>query len=235
MTEPILIKPLGRSAYGSIPHLPGSRLGPGAPHISPGQARICCEKVRDKLDRIFVQEKLDGSCTAVTRLDGEIIALGRSGYLARSSPYEMHQMFAAWVDANRTRVLSILKEGQTLVGEWLAQAHGTRYELTGDPWVPFDLMDRPAYTRWPLAEFSLLVASVGFTVPHVVSERPTTPEKAMELLKVSSHGAIDPVEGAVWRVERKGRVDFLAKFVRHDKVDGLYLPELSGKPAVWNW
>jgi hypothetical protein len=53
------------------------------------------------------------------------------------------------------------------------------------------------------------------------------------------------VEGAVWRVERnkatgvKGEkkrvVDFLAKYVRPDKEDGICLPNVSGKEAVWNW
>ncbi len=47
------------------------------------------------------------------------------------------------------------------------------------------------------------------------------------------HGALDPVEGVVWRVEHRGKVDFLAKFVRPDKVDGLYLEK--GAPIVWNW
>jgi len=47
--------------------------------------------------------------------------------------------------------------------------------------------------------------------------------------------ALDPVEGAVWRVERRGAVDFLAKFVRPEKLDGCYLPEVSGAAAIWNW
>jgi hypothetical protein len=50
-----------------------------------------------------------------------------------------------------------------------------------------------------------------------------------------SHGALDPVEGVVYRVERKDAVDFLVKYVRPEKVDGIYLPEVSGKEAVWNW
>jgi len=54
-------KPLGRKSYGSIPHLPGSRLGPGDYHAHEGQARIATEKARDKHDKIYVQEKLDGS------------------------------------------------------------------------------------------------------------------------------------------------------------------------------
>jgi hypothetical protein len=39
------------------------------------------------------------------------------------------------------------------------------------------------------------------------------------------------IEGVVYRVERKGVVDFLAKYVRPDKVDGKYL---SGDP-IWHW
>jgi hypothetical protein len=49
------------------------------------------------------------------------------------------------------------------------------------------------------------------------------------------HGAIDEPEGAVWRVERQGQVDFLTKYVRPGKADGCYLPELSGEEPVWNW
>jgi len=39
----------------------------------------------------------------------------------------------------------------------------------------------------------------------------------------------------VYRVERKGKVEFLAKYVLPDKVDGRYFPEISGQPEVWNW
>jgi hypothetical protein len=53
-------------------------------------------------------------------------------------------------------------------------------------------------------------------------------------LKESGHGAVDTVEGAVWRVERYGKVEFLAKYVRQDKVDGCYLPEVSGRDTIWN-
>ena len=64
---------------------------------------------------------------------------------------------------------------------------------------------------------------------------PFSIKQGLEAIKVSGHGAIDPVEGFVMKVERKGKVDFLAKYVRPDKIDGLYLPEISGKDPVWNW
>ena len=49
------------------------------------------------------------------------------------------------------------------------------------------------------------------------------------------HGAVDEVEGIVWRVQRRGEVDFLVKYVKPAKEDGIYLPEKSGKDAIWNW
>jgi hypothetical protein len=50
-----------------------------------------------------------------------------------------------------------------------------------------------------------------------------------------AHGAVDPIEGVVYRVERKGSVEFLAKFVRPDKQVVSYLREVSVPPNVWNW
>src|SRR5438477_7366986 len=143
-------KPLGGKAYGSICHLPGSRLGPGDHKLNPGQARILTEKTRDKHDVIIVQEKLDGSNVCVARVGGVLIPLGRSGYPAISSKYEQHQLFAGWV-FERLERFEFLVEGERLCGEWLAQAHGTRYQLTRDPFVAFDLMrggERAAYAEF---------------------------------------------------------------------------------------
>ena len=233
------IKPLGIKAYGSICHLPGSRLGPGDHKLNEGQARILTQKARNMHDVIFVQEKLDGSNVCVARVGGALVALGRAGYPAVSSPYEQHRLFADWV-GRRLERFEWLVEGERLCGEWLAQAHGTRYALAHEPFVPFDLMRGPE--RAPYAEFSERVVAAGFTIPRLLSQGPPVAvEAALELLEGNPkcrngfHGALDPVEGAVWRVERKGMVDFLGKFVRPEKVDGCYLPELSGMEPVWNW
>ena len=97
------MKPLGHKSYGHIPHLPGSRIGEGDHKCSDGQKRICCEKVRDKHDRIIVQEKSDGSNVSIAKINGVIVALIRAGYLAETSPYEQHHKFSEWVKANTKR------------------------------------------------------------------------------------------------------------------------------------
>lgn len=226
-------KPLGAKAYGSIGHLPGSRLGPGDHHLNAGQARICLEKTRDRHDLITIQEKLDGSCVAVTKLHtGIVVALGRAGYLARTSPWEQHRLFADWVQFNRSRFDDLLRPGERVVGEWLAQAHGTRYHLPHEPFVPFDLMI--GFTRATAAEVRDRVERLNFITPRLIHEgAPIAMDVVLEALEDrSAHGALDPTEGAVWRVERRGRVDFLAKWVRPEKVDGFYMNQ---EPATWHW
>jgi len=228
------MKPLNRKSYGSIGHLPNSRLGPADHTVHEGQARICTEKTRDKHDTVIVQEKLDGSCTAVALVNGEILALGRAGYLATTSMFEMHHLFADWVKENEKRFRSVLKEGERLVGEWLAQAHGTIYDLAGlQPWGAFDLMVEAK--RLTFDEFIDRLVYAGFYFPCVLHEGSAlSVEDAIKLHEELSWPC-DRTEGVVYRVERHGKVDFLAKWVRPDKEDGKYLPEISGKEAVWNW
>ncbi len=228
-------KPLGRKAYGSIGHMPGSRRGPGDHGVHDGQGAICTVKPRDRHDTVIVQEKLDGSNVAVARVDGRLVALNRAGYVCWSSRRAQHHMFAHWLFRNESS-FDWLDEGWRVCGEWLAQAHGTRYDLVGlrlPPFVAFDLMS--GTRRAPLAEFESTVKGIPRArVIHVGGALPIDDAMAM-LGDKGQYGALDQVEGAVWRVERRGEVDFLAKYVRPDKVDGSYLPELTGKPPVWNW
>lgn len=191
-------------------------------------------KARDRHDRIIVTEKLDGSNVAVAKVGGSIIALSRAGYLANTSPYEQHHLFAHWVEENEDRFKQILCEGHRLNGEWLALAHGTKYDLLHEPFVAFDLMYADQRFAWDRT--AELCRSVGIVTPRILHDGgPIHIEQVLPLLDESGHGALDPVEGAVWRVERQGKFDFIAKWVRPDKVDGKYLTDISGHPEIWHW
>jgi hypothetical protein len=228
------LKPLGRKAYGSIPHLPGSRLGPADHHCHPGQEVICMTKARDRHDRIVVTEKLDGSNVAVALVGGQVVALGRAGYRASDSPYVQHHYFDAWVALNAERFRALLTEGERINGEWLALAHGTRYALPHEPFVAFDMM--VADKRLPWDETAARCGAAEIVTARVLSDGPPIHVQAiLPLIETSGHGALEEVEGAVWRVERQGRFDFMAKWVRPNKVDGKYLGDISGQPEIWHW
>src|ERR1051325_5532570 len=134
------MKPLGHKSYGSIPHLSMSKPGPGDYHCHEGQERIATVKTRDKHDIVIVQEKLDGGNVGVAKVNGEILAITRAGYMAYTSPYETHWVFEKWVMQNVKRFDALLNEGERVCGEWLYHAVGTRYNLPHEPFVAFDIM-----------------------------------------------------------------------------------------------
>ena len=222
-------------AYGSIPHLPGSRTGPADRHLDAARAAWCVDPARALDDAmVTVQEKLDGSCVAVLREGDTVRALGREGRLASASPNAARRMFARWVEAHRGRFLALLGDGERAVGEWLALAHGTRYALTHEPFVVFDLM-RGA-ERALVCDVEARAGAQGFSTPHALHRGAPLPvaDALAALGERGFHGAADPAEGVVYRVERAGSVGVVAKHVRHGKADGRWLPENTGLPALWN-
>jgi len=236
-------KPLGHKSYGHIPHLLSSRLGAGDHYISKKQSDIATVRARNNNDRIIVSTKLDGSNVSVAKINNLIVPLTRAGYRAETSNYEQHHMFGDWVmnPKNYLKFNSMLNNGERLCGEWLAQAHGTKYNLRHEPFVAFDLMvnmDRLLYeelmyrcNKYEIVMPQLLHNEIG---------QACSVELALSKQDPAYHGELDPVEGAVWKVEhnkvidkvgtRKWLVNFLCKYVRHDKIDGKYM-----KDNIWNW
>jgi hypothetical protein len=231
------VKPLGGKAYGSIGHLPQSRVGPGDWHVHEGQARICLEKPR-RGDRVIVSEKLDGACMAVANIGGEIVALTRAGYRATDGAFEHLRAFAPFIEERRDQFASLLAPGERVAGEWLSMAHGTLYDTLSELWAPFIVFDIIREGQRVLRdEFRERIERAGFTEATILHDGPTgySIEQCEAALGLCGFHGAEKAEGAVWRVEREGRADFLAKYVRLDKRDGCYLPNVSGEPARWHW
>lgn len=221
------MKPTGAKNYGSIPHLSNSKLGDGDYRITWGQERILTTKRRDRHDIIIVTEKYDGSNVGIAKVSGQIVALTRSGYEAITSPYKQHHLFADWVDGNVNGFSELIKDGERLCGEWMAQAHGLRYEIDGSPFVAFDYFtpDNKRITHDELLS-KLSDPWVNIKTARVIHKGDSI--DVSKLIKplnkrtpeIKSDG--DP-EGMVYRVERHGKVDFLAKWVRSDFQTGKYI------------
>lgn len=225
-------KPLGIKCYGSIPHLSNSKLGIGDHHCHEGHEGIATIKKRDKNDVVYVQEKLDGTCVSIAKHNGELFALTRSGYTALSSPYKQHHVFANWALQNIELFHDLLNEDERIVGEWLYQAHGTKYSLKHIPFVGFDILK--GHERMDITALYRLLNSYSIPTPYLVHAGDAiSVNDAMNLLGDGKHGAEKP-EGLIYRVERNSKVDFLCKYVRPDYQTGIYLPEVSGLDAVYN-
>jgi hypothetical protein len=89
-------------------------------------------------------------------------------------------------------------------------------------------------TRLPHDESRQIFDRIGVPGAYVISDGgPISITDALSALgDMGHHGATETVEGVVWRVERKGEFGFMAKYVRHDKKDGKYLPSITGEPPI---
>jgi hypothetical protein len=218
--------------YGSIPHLSTSKLTQQADKkIEMGQELILTKKTRDWKDLVIVTEKLDGSNVGIIRKDGKLLAITRSGYLAIDSPYSQHHLFDTWVDYNQF-TFTWLREGWRVCGEWMAMAHGTEYNISGEsPFVAFDIID-DNNQRIPYLMFMHICISVKIQmVPLLHIGQPVSVNNAIKLMGDGHYGQTDKPEGFVYRVEREGKFDFAAKWVRADKEDGKFLECVK---SVWN-
>ena len=211
-----------------------SKPGPGDYHCHEGQERIATVKTRDKHDIVIVQEKLDGGNVGVAKVNGEILAITRAGYMAYTSPYETHWVFEKWVMQNVKRFDALLNEGERVCGEWLYHAVGTRYNLPHEPFVAFDIMI--GQKRVSIFTASKRLCHHNFTMPYTyhVGDAISLHEAIWLLGDAGGHGAMDKPEGLIYRVERKGEVDFLCKYVNPDHQTGRYLPEYSGNCYIAN-
>lgn len=224
------LKPLGGKAYGHIPHLPGSKVGPGDHTINAGQARICTEP--QGVATVWVQEKLDGSCVAAALVGDQVLALTRAGYIATTSPFAQHWLWAWWVRRHEDRFRAVLRPGERICGEWLAQAHGRVYTELDEPFVAFDLIAGAGNEarRLTVPLLAERVAVGQFPVPATWAG-PMPVEDAMGLAWERGLHSPEGPEGVVYRAERGSRVLFLAKHVRPDAEPGRYLDG----PERWVW
>lgn len=229
------MKPLGHKAYGSIPHLPGSKRGPGDHGLEERQAELLTGARTLPGLEVYVQEKLDGSCMSVAKIGGEIVALGRSGYLASSAPYEECQLFAPWVAARADRFDALLSEGERVVGEWMLMATAIRYWIAEPDslFVAFDIMHEHERAVPDVVAERCFEASVGYAA--TLHEGPIDPADAFELLYGERRFlSSDDPEGLVYRAVRNGRVSFLGKWTRADFEPGRYLgQQVYNYPPQW--
>jgi len=230
------MKPLNRKNYGSIPHLSNSKLGIGDHFIEKGQERILTEKVRDRHDEVLVFEKYDGSNVGIGKIDNRIVALTRSGYTAKTSPYKQHHLFSDWVYKNVMKWMDILENGERITGEWLAQAHGLKYNIEVEPIVFFDHFNAENQ-RSQFDYLGELAIMHGLQLPRMLHRgKAIATNELLPTLNTGTQGicSIEMPEGMVYRVERKGKVDFLAKWVRSDFEAGKYIIDKEESELIWN-
>ena len=216
--------------YPPMLHLPMSNVNPGDRFIDQVCVNILTNKVRDENDTIYINELIDGLHLSVSLTNGTINCERRDGHPI-TEPNQEESIFMKWVSKHELRFKQLLEDGQTVHGEWILRAYGTKYAFSGDPYIVFDITK--ANKQLMTYDEALPKFTEGkFNIAPVlyVDNESVSIETAMDemLGEYGYAGATDLAEGIVYRCERKGKVDFQAKFVRLGK-SPIYMDK-----EVWN-
>jgi len=198
--------------YPSICHLPNSKHGRDDKGIQKGMADYFESKYRPDT-RIIVTEKVDGSNVSIFNDNGKIMALSRGGYDAEFSNYQHHREFAKWVK-NLGNIGSsfILPVGHRVIFEDLSVPHGTIYKKI-PKLLLIDWKTRDGRLPWENIHF-LGIPKVQVVYSGAVPVSTDCINRVMP--KKGFYGAKGGYEGLVYRMERFGEFQQLAKWVRSD-------------------
>lgn len=220
--------------YGKIYHLRGSHLTEGDMLCTPWIEKLATKQLPDDRWLITITEKLDGRNVGVMREGEHLKGLDRAGTeLTCNDALEDHRRFIGWLETEYDR-FRFLGDGELLCGEWLGQAHGTRYDLKQDgPFFPFDLFigDR----RLTCRELETRIDK-ALPLPAVLHrDGPCSVPQALDRLRDVGRTFGDHQEGCVWRIEPPYDGPLLCKYVLHSHDKDRFLPHRTGQKPVWNW
>ena len=215
---PVLTNRLIPRNFGSIGHLPGSKLIDRGDKIV-GEPDKFTVKLRRPTDLVIITEKLDGMNSGVVKIDGKLYPINHKGYDTRTmgaTHTELKELgieWARWVNYFYSLYDRITEEGERLVFENCMFTHTLKYNF-------FDC--NPVFL---LAKYNKDNIRMDYTSLTEMSKTHN-----IEQPKLISFGAADPslivkanqehfrmlrgdFEGIVYNYESSGRHEACAKFV----------------------
>ncbi len=163
--------------YPRTQHILGSRLQPGDHDLE----AVPFEDLAGK--HLVVEEKLDGSNSAISfDDDGELLLQSRGHFLRGGASELQFALLKTWAVSHQAALRDVLGARYVVYGEWLYAKHTVFYDALPHYFMEFDVLDREAdrFLSTP-ARRDLLVGLPVTPVP-VVSEGPLSSQGALARL-----------------------------------------------------
>lgn len=204
-------------SYGSIFHLPGSKMVDKRDKMANDEVIYYFTKRRKKpTDLVIITEKVDGMNCSVLKRNDLLYPLVRKGYDVRTNRNEWIRNFARFVEDNYTRFMDLLKEDERLCGEWMLKTHTLDYNLKTEPFIVFDLIQGTGddSKRERYLNFLNRVTLRGFVPAGLIHIGEAMSQKtAYRLCGNGYHGVVGKPEGVVYRYEDENGYVCSAKYV----------------------
>ena len=191
------------SNYPPTKHLAGSKMINDEDRlINIREEELLTKKTRELWDRVIVTEKVDGCNVGILKRNGKLHPIIRKGYDVRTNSMKFIQEFADFVEINKDRFMQLLGEEERICAEWMPKTHTIRYKMKHEPFIAFDILKTEKNKRETYLEFLRRTSAVGIVTAGLVHYGTAIETKiALKMLGEGFHGAIDGVEGIVYRYE----------------------------------
>lgn len=220
--------------YPKIPHLPFN------PNLSEGDivASNDTAKILWESDKIYVQEKVDGSNLGIAVVDGHPVMRNRDKFLSkgeRKTGASRQQFKPSWNWFYENKAKFEQLEGYSIYGEWLLAVHGIHYNQLHDWFYVYDILDQRKCLFLDTLEASRLAQSVGLQFMQPLYTGKITDYNTLTDL-ANGETQLAPGhkrEGVVVKVSDGKYITHLFKMVRKDYIQGQFWnPEILTKNTL---
>lgn len=215
---PVITNRLIPRNFGSIGHLPGSKLIDRGDKIV-GDPDKFTVKQRRPSDLVIITEKLDGMNSGVVKIDGRLYPVNRKGYDVRTMGEthtelkELGREWARWVNYFYNLYDRILDDGERLVFENCMFTHTLKYNFSNC--VPVFLLAKynKDNIRMDYTSLTKMANSYNIEQPKLISFGSADPIIVVKSNQEHFSMLRGDFEGVVYNYESSGRHEACAKFV----------------------
>lgn len=193
--------------YPRTPHLLGSRQQQGDEDL----AIVSPTELKGRF--LVVEEKLDGSNSAISfDEDGDLVLQSRGHVLSGGPRERQFDLFKRWANAHRGALSSVLGTRYVLYGEWLYARHTIRYDYLPHYFLGFDVFDRNTDEFLSTERRRALLSHAPVVSVPVLDQGPLS--RFEDLISRSTCSTTEIMEGLYIKWEEDGCVRGRYKYVR---------------------
>lgn len=204
--------------YPRTNHIQGSRFQPGDEDLK----QINLKHLYNKF--IVVEEKVDGSNTAISFKKGELLLQSRGHYLT-GGDHGHFNLFKDWANYFKYDLEALLKDKYIIFGEWLYAKHTIFYDSLPHYFLEFDIYDKEKniFLSTPERKRILSCSEIIISVPILFSGKIETKKELTNLICKSRFISKKRIENLIEASLRTDIENVFLETENSDKMEGLYI------------
>lgn len=162
-------------------------------------------------NELVIEEKLDGANLGLSVAAGELLVQSRGSYVDLQGHH--FRGLGNWLTGRRRALLDVLREGQTLFGEWCRDVHSVHYDALPDWLLVFDVFDAKRNLFLTVPDRDAVARLLGIPPVPMLGRGRFSRDDLVRLMGRSRVGH-EQMEGIILRCDGRNSLMERAKLVR---------------------